>query len=100
MNVKGSSGRTAARLASSSAMSRLRPRSRTSSSGIAPSFCAALCAPLPPASGGSITITVRRFGTRSRIATIFSSWLSSSHTIAHAPESAITHRHSSGEFVW
>ena len=100
MNVKGSAGRTAARLASSCATSPLRPRSRTSSSEIAPSFCAAVCAPLPPASGGSMTTIVRRSGTRSRIAAIFSSWLSSSQTIAQAPESEITHRHSSGEFVW
>ena len=45
-------------------------------------------------------ITVRRFGTWSRIATILASCVSFSTTIAQASESEITHRHSSGELVW
>ena len=53
----------------------------------------------PPA-GGSMTMTVRRFGSWSRIAAIFASCSSSSQTIAQASESEMTHRHSSGELVW
>ena len=43
---------------------------------------------------------VRSPGTWSRMASIFASWLWSSQTIELAPESEITHRHSSGELVW
>ncbi len=43
---------------------------------------------------------VRRFGTCSRMAAIFSSCSWSSQTIAQASESEITQRHSSGELVW
>ena len=101
MKVKGSCGRIAARRASSSSAERLRPRSRTSSSVIAPRVCIALGDPfawLSP-TGGSITITVRSCGSRSRMAAIFASCCSSSQTIAQASESDSTQWHSSGEFV-
>ncbi len=116
MNVNGSSGRTAALRASSSSAERVRPRSRTCSSVIGSSAPAAAPAgeplaaaepltaeePLAAASpaGGSITITVRRCGSWSRMASILASCSSFSHTTAHASESEITHRHSSGELVW
>jgi hypothetical protein len=102
MNVKGSSGRTAARRAPSSSAERERPRSRTSSSVIAPSARTPEEAPfdigLPV--GGSITMIVRRPGSLWRMAATFSSCSSFSQTIAQASESEITHRHSSGELVW
>ena len=107
MNVNGSSGRTAARRASSSSGVRERPRSRTCSSVIASSASPVDAAPLvaaplveASAAGGSITITVRRCGTCSRMAAILASCSLFSHTIAQASESEITHRHSSGELVW
>ena len=56
----------------------------------------------PVAAGGagpSIRTIVRRSGSSLRICSIFASCSSSSHTIALAPESEITHWHSSGEFV-
>ena len=48
----------------------------------------------------TITMTLRRFGRRSRIAAIFASCSSFSHTTAQASESDRTQWHSSGEFVW
>ncbi len=89
MKVKGSSGVTAAVRASSSAASRPRPRSRTSSREIASAVSPA----------GSMTTMVRRAGRRSRTATIFATWLASSQTTATDSELPATHSHSSGELV-
>ena len=89
MIVNVSSGLTAAARASSSAASRVRPRARTSSSAIASAVSPA----------GSITTSVRRFGSRSRTATIFASCTASSQMTATASELPATHSHSSGEFV-
>ena len=92
MNVKGSSGRTAARRDSSSCALRPLPRSRTSSRVIGSMLPSPGALPLPVAAppGGSITMIVRRFGRRSRIAAILASCSSSSHTTAQASESERT----------
>ena len=86
MIVYGSSGLTAAVRSATSRGSRPRPRSRSSSSDIA-------------SSAGSIETIASSFGSRSRTATIFATWVASSHTMKRDSELPATHSHSSGELV-
>ena len=100
MKVYGSSGeppRGGARARPSPGRARARVPRRALT--VASEDCP-LALPFDSPVGGSMTITVRSSGRRSRTAAIFASCDSSSQTIAQAPESAITQWHSSGELVW